>query len=129
MKIAYIEFNLVHDEIQPTFYYIANKLNYEIDFYIPEINSKRDIFCKCKNVNIYKLNYKNPHAPIQSPSLPIEKNWENYDLIIMGTGEPVDRIHKLMSIKNKNGYPKKIKVKISSFFRDNRGDIINLSNV
>ena len=33
-----------------------------------------------------------------------------------------------MSIKNKNGYPKKIKVKISSFFRDNRGDIINLSN-
>ena len=101
-KIAYIEFNLVHDEIQPVFYYMANKLNYKIDFYIPEINFTRNVFCKCKNANIYKLNYQNPHAPIRSPSLPIEKKWETYDLIIMGTGEPVDRIHKLMSIKNKN---------------------------
>ena len=102
MKIAYIEFNLVHDEIQPTFYYMANKLNYEIDFYIPEINFTRNVFCKCKNVNIYRLNYKNPHTPIQSPSLPIEKKWETYDLIIMGTGEPTDRIQKFISIKNKN---------------------------
>lgn len=102
-KIAYIEFNLVHDEIQPIFNYIASKLNYEIDFYIPEINSKRDVFCKCKNIsNIFKLNYKNPHAPIQSPSLNIEQKWEDYDLIIMGTGEPVDRIQKFLSIKNKN---------------------------
>lgn len=100
-KIAYIEFNLVHDEIQPVFYYIANKLNYEIDFYIPEINCKRNVFCKCKNVNIYKLNYRNPHAPIDSPSLPIEKNWETYNLVIMGTGEPNDRIQKFISIKNK----------------------------
>lgn len=102
MKIAYIEFNLVHDEIQPIFYYIANKLNYEIDFYIPEINFKRDVFCNCKNVNIFKLNYQNPHSPIRSPSLKIEKKWELYDLIIMGTGEPFDRIQKFISIKNKN---------------------------
>jgi hypothetical protein len=101
-KIAYIEFNLVHDEIQPVFYYIANKLNYEMDFYIPEINSKRDVFCKCKNVNVFIIDYKNPHNPINSPSLPIEKKWETYDLIIMGTGEPYDRIQKFLSIKNNN---------------------------
>ena len=101
-KIAYIELNLVHDEIQPVFYYIANKLNYKIDFYIPELNFIRNVFCKCKNVNIYKLNYQNPHAPIKSPPLPIEKKWETYDLIIMGTGEPTDRIQKFISIKNKN---------------------------
>ena len=101
-KIAYIEFNLVHDENQPVFYYIANKLNYEIDFYIPKINSKRGVFCKCNNVNVFIIDYKNPHAPIRSPPLLIEKKWETYDLIIMGTGEPTDRIQKFISIKNKN---------------------------
>ena len=100
--IAYIEFNLVHDEIQPIFYYIANRLNYIIDFYIPEINSKRNVFCNCKNINLYKLNYQDPHAPIKSPSLSIEEKWESYDLIVMGTGEPDDRVKKLLSIKNNN---------------------------
>ena len=38
---------------------------------------------------------------IKSPPLPIEKKWETYDLIIMGTGEPTDRIQKFISIKNK----------------------------
>lgn len=101
-KIAYIEVNLVHDEIQPVFYYMANKLNYEIDFYIPRINFTRNVFCKCKNVNVFVLDYKNPHTPTQSPPLLIEKKWETYDLIIMGTGEPFDRIQKFMSIENKN---------------------------
>ena len=85
MKIAYIEFNLVHDEIQPIFHYMSNKLGYTIDFYIPKINFSRDVFCKCSNVNVYIIDYRNTHAPIQSPPLNIEKNWENYDYIILGT--------------------------------------------
>ena len=49
-SIAYIEINLVHDEIQPVFKYIADKLGHNIDFYIPKINNQRQVFCKCKNV-------------------------------------------------------------------------------
>ena len=102
MKIAYIEFNLVHDEIQPIFYYMAQKLGYIIDFYIPKINSERDIFCKCENVNTFILDYQNPHAPTRSPPLEIEKKWKTYDFVIMGTGEPYDRIQKFISIPVKN---------------------------
>ena len=102
MKIAYIEFNLVHDEIQPVFHYLASQLGHSIDFYIPKINSNRNVFCKCDNVNTFVLDYQNPHAPIRSPELEIEKQWGNYDLLIMGTGEPSDRIRKFSSIPVKN---------------------------
>lgn len=102
MKIAYIEFNLVHDEIQPMFQYIAEKLGHTIDFYIPEINASRNVFCKCEKATIHLLKYENPHRPISSPPLDLESRWTSYGLIIMGTGEPYDRIQKFERIAVKN---------------------------
>ena len=99
-RCAYIELNLVHDEIQPMFWWLARQAGIEIDFYLQRSCLDRGVFCRVPDsVRTIVMDCENPHDPCRAP-VGVEHQWtsESYDFLILGTAEPPDRVGKVAEV-------------------------------
>jgi hypothetical protein len=99
-RCAYVELNLVHDEIQPSFWWLARELGFEIDFYLHRASIERDVFCDIEGeATVIPIDCRDPHQPCAHP-LDVVRFWTSayYDFLILGTAEPVDRVELALGV-------------------------------
>ena len=97
---AYIELNLCHGEVQPTFWWLAGQAGVELDFYVMRPMLDDDSFAHVPDaVERIPIEAADPHHPCAGP-LGGEERWnpDRYDFLILGTGEPADRVARISRI-------------------------------
>jgi hypothetical protein len=97
---AYIELNFPHGEIQPTFWWLAQQVGVDLDFYVLRQNAEQNALAHVPGpVHLTPLDAADPHDPCAAP-LGVEHRWSpyRYDFLVLGTAEPYDRVAKLLPI-------------------------------
>jgi hypothetical protein len=93
-RCAYIELDFVHDEIQPTFWWLGQKLGFEIDFHVHEACVERDVFCRVPGpVRVVPMRFADRRS-VSLREMGLEQNGpgDRYDFLVLGTAEPAIRI-------------------------------------
>lgn len=93
-RCAYLELDFVHDEVQPTFWWLARELGFEIDFHVQEACIQRDVFCRVPDpVAIVPMRFADRRRP-SLREMGLEHDWlrGRYDFLVLGTAEPPIRI-------------------------------------
>ncbi|MCU0268061.1 MAG: hypothetical protein MUF83_05375 [Acidimicrobiales bacterium] len=100
-RVAYVELNFWHGEIQPTFWWVARRAGLELDFHVLRDNLVlRPLAGLPEPPRIVPIVAADPHDPCAAP-LDATELFEpgRYDLVVLGTAEPVDRVGALERLR------------------------------